>query len=289
MAETIGFIGTGIMGQPMAANLLAKGYAVTVYNRSADKAKTLTEQGARAAATPKEVGQRAKVVILMLTGPEAINAILHGPDGLLAGMAKNGVVVNMSTVSPAYSKELAAQLNQQGLTFIDAPVSGSKKPAEEGALVILASGPQEVVTALEPVFLAMGKKVVSCGAAGNGSAMKMTVNLLLGAMMAGLSEAVAFGQQCGLDAETVLDTILAGPLGCGLYTLKAEMLRTDRFPAQFPLKHMDKDLGFVLETAAAHQAKVPLAETIHALYQQGMAMGLGDLDFAAVKKVLTSA
>ncbi len=288
MTEKIGFIGMGIMGQPMAANLVTKGYAVMVYNRSADKTKLLADLGAKVAMTPKEVGEWAQVVFLMLTGPEAINDTLRGPDGLLAGLPSGGVIVNMSTVPPAYSRTLAGDLAQQGITLIDAPVSGSKKPAEEGTLVILASGPEEAVNQLESVFLGMGKKVVYCGIAGNGSAMKMTVNLLLGAMMVGLSEAVQFGERCGLGADIIINTILSSPLGCGLYNLKAEMLRNNQFPAQFPLKHMFKDLGFVLETAEQHHTKTPLGNAVYALYQQGMAAGLGEMDFAAVKKVLAA-
>ncbi|MGV1098852.1 NAD(P)-dependent oxidoreductase [Thiovibrio sp. JS02] len=286
MGEKIGFIGLGIMGRLMAANLLRKGHAVMVYNRTAGKSETLAALGAEVAKNPAEIGSWAESTILMLTGPEAITAVLEGPDGFLATCPPGRTLINMSTVSPDYSRALADRLREKDLTLLDAPVSGSKKPAEEGTLVILASGPQEIVRTQEALFLAMGKKVVYCGEAGMGSAMKMAINLLLGIMMEGLCEAVAFGERCGLAPELLLDTILAGPLGCGLYGLKTEMLKTNTFPPQFPLKHMAKDINFVVETARDRKAQIPVGEAVAALYNLGLGKGLGEEDFAAVKKLL---
>ena len=153
-------------------------------------------------------------------------------------------------------------------------------------MVILAGGPQESINNLEPLFLSLGKKVIYCGEAGQGSAMKMTVNLLLALMMEGISESVNLAQQLDLDTGLVLNAILAGPLGCGLFNLKADMLRQHDFPVQFPLKHMAKDLRFVLQTADEAGAAVPAAHAVFQLYRQGVGLGNGDLDFAAVKKTL---
>jgi len=286
MAQKIGFIGLGIMGQRMAANILKAGYEVTVYNRTPDKAKPLAEAGAAVAASPKELAQWADVIVFMLTGPEAIEALLHGDGGALAGMTKDKTVINMSTVSPAFTRKLSEILAAHSITLIDAPVSGSKKPAEDGTLVILAGGPKEAVDAHEKLLLAMGKKVIYCGAVGQGSCMKMFINLLLGIMMEGLCEAVNFGQKCQLDTETMLATVLAGPLGCGLFQLKADMLKSGNYPTQFPLKHMTKDIGFVLDTAKENKAAVPVGEKIFDLYKKGIGDGMGDMDFAVVKKIL---
>ena len=182
MALNVGFIGLGIMGQPMAQNIAKGGHALTVYNRSSEKATPFGEAGATVASTPKAVAEASDVIILMLAGPEAIDSVLEGPEGLIASMKTGQTLVNMSTVSPAYSKQLADRLTAESVVAIDAPVSGSRKPAEEGALVILAGGPKDKVTDLEPLFMSMGKKVVYCGEAGQGSSMKMSVNLLLGIM-----------------------------------------------------------------------------------------------------------
>ena len=284
----IGFIGLGIMGIPMARNILKKGYELTVYNRSADKALPLKDAGALIAETPKEVGARCDVVILMLTGPPAIDAVLYGEHGLLAGLAPGKAIINMSTVTPAYAEKIGVELAARSLIYLDVPVSGSKVPAEEATLVLLAGGPHDAVVKFEPLLLAMGKKVVFCGEVGNGSKMKMVINLLLATMMEGLAEAVTLGNKTGLSTEAVLETVLAGPLGCGLFNLKADMLKKQEYPTQFPFKHMKKDLGFILETAAANSAPAPVCRQIDALYEQGMAKGFGDLDFAAVKKVLDS-
>ena len=276
----------GIMGQAMAKNILKAGYELMIYNRTPEKTATLSEAGARVALTQKEIADWAEVIIMMVTGPEAIDDLLSGLQGLLVGEIANKTVINMSTISPHYCKKLFERLQSHSVTLIDAPVSGSKKPAEEGALIILASGPKEKITELEPLFLCMGKKVVYCGDTGQGTNMKMTVNLLLGTLMEGLCEAINFGQICGLSLPAMFDAILSGPLACPLFNLKTEMLQTNSFPPQFPLKHMAKDLRFALDMAEENGAAIPVGRTICHLYNQALSESLGDNDFAVVKKVL---
>jgi 3-hydroxyisobutyrate dehydrogenase len=285
MALEVGFIGLGIMGQPMALNIVKKGHKLTVFNRSSDKAKPLADAGATVAPTPKAVAEASDVIILMLAGPEAIDAVLEGPAGLMVGLKAGQTLINMSTVSPRYAKQLADRLTAKSVAAVDAPVSGSRKPAQEGTLVILAGGRKDKVTELEPLLMCMGKKVVYCGKAGQGTSMKMAVNLLLGIMAAGISEAVNLGQKCGLDTATMLETMLAGPMGCALFEFKKPMLIDDRFSAQFPLKHMTKDIRFALQTADENGAMVPIGHTVFQLYRQSMGQGLAEMDFAAVKKV----
>jgi 3-hydroxyisobutyrate dehydrogenase len=288
MTMRVAFVGLGIMGQPMAKNIVKKRYPLSVYNRTAEKAFPLKEAGAEVAATPKEAAKGADVVILMLTGPEAVDQVLDGPQGVLAGLNAGKTVINMSTVPPSYSRHLYETLKTRSIAAIDAPVSGSRKPAEEGALVILAGGPQAKVKQVEPLLLSMGKKIVYCGEAGQGSSMKMAVNLLLGIMAAGLAEAVNLGQKCGLSTETLLETMLSGPMQCPLFEFKKPMLISDNYGAQFPLKHMAKDVRFVLQTADEAGAAVPAGHVVFQLYRAAMGRGLSDKDFAAVKKVLES-
>lgn len=280
MQEKVGFIGLGIMGSPMAANLARAGFGLTVYNRTPAKAAPLAKLGARVADTPAAVAD-ADTVVLMLTGPDAIDAVLAGPGGLLSRDLGGKRIVNMSTVPPAYAKALGQRLAARGALPIDAPVSGSKAPAEAGTLLVLAGGEDAAIDAAEPLFTAMGKAVVRCGPVGAGSAMKMSVNLLLSTMMAGLAEAMNLGERNGLDAALLLDTVQAGPLGCGLFAMKRDMLVNDAYPAQFPLRHMAKDLGFIREAARDAGAPLPLGERVAALY----AAGEGELDFAAVRRV----
>ncbi len=282
----IGFIGLGIMGTPMAGNLLKGGFELLVYNRTASKAMSLVKAGARLARSPRDLARESEVIILMVTGPEAIEELLSGPEGIFAADLDGKVIINMSTVFPAYSRELDRRIQDHGAIFIDAPVSGSRKPAEEGALIILAGGPEEEIERLQTLFLSLGKKVIYCGPAGQGSAMKMVVNLLLAVMMEGLAEAINLGEACGLKTESILETILSGPLACGLYRLKEEMFKRGFFPAQFPLKHMLKDLRYILKTADEAGAPVPSGHTVFQLYRQAAGRGLAEDDFAAVKVLL---
>lgn len=285
MAPKIGFMGLGIMGQPMAQNIAKAGYELTVYNRSPAKTEPLADTGATVVVYPKEVAEAADVIIMMLAGPEIITEVLDGPQGLKAGMHAGQTLINMSTVLPAFSRQLYSELQKVSITVIDAPVHGSRKPAEEGALVVMAGGPKDKVSELEPLLLTMGKMVVYCGDAGQGSSMKMAVNLVLGAMVAGLCEAVNLGQACGLDTKTMLTTMLSGPMACPLFEFKKPMLIDDNYPAQFALKHMTKDIRFALQTADESGAPTPVGHTIFQLYRQSMGLDHGDKDFAAVKKI----
>jgi len=286
MGIQVAFIGLGIMGEPMAKNIVKKGYSLSVFNRTAEKTLPLREAGAVAAASPKEATKGADVVILMLTDPDAVDQVLDGPQGVRAGLEAGKTIINMSTVPPSYSRNLFDRLKSGHLAAIDAPVYGSKKPAEDGALVILAGGIQAKVKEMEPLLLTMGKKVVYCGEAGQGSSMKMVVNLLLSIMATGLAEAVNLGQKCGLSTETMLETILSGPTHCPLFEFKKPMLISDNYGAQFALKNMTKDLRFILQTADEAGAAVPAAHVVFQLYRAAMGRGLSDKDYAAVKKVI---
>lgn len=270
----------------MAGNLLRAGYPLRVYNRTAAKAAALVEAGATLAISPLALAEQSDILIAMVTGPEALDALLWGEQGAGAGLGAGKTFINMSSVPPRYTLELAEELAPLGVTFIDAPVSGTKKPAEEGKLVILAGGEPDQIAAVEPVLLAMGQKIVYCGPVGQGSMMKMAVNLLLGVMMAGLAEALNFAQKNGLQGESFLEVIAAGALNCGLFQMKAEMLQTGEFPPNFPLKHMTKDLKFIIDTAYESGAPAPAAHTIMQLYRAAVGYTLGDEDFAAVFKVL---
>ena len=222
----------------------------------------------------------------MVTGPEALGDLLWGPDGAGGAFNHSKVFINMSSVSPGYTRELARELEPSGVTFIDAPVSGTKKPAEDGTLVILAAGPQDKVKALEPVFLAMGKKVVYCGAAGQGSMMKMFINLLLGVMMEGFAEALNFGRLGGLDMDAMLETAFSGAMNSPMFQVKAPLIKANHYPAAFPLKHLAKDCKFVVDTAFELGAPVPVGQVLLHLYRLGVAQGWGDEDISAIARVV---
>ncbi|NWF37347.1 NAD(P)-dependent oxidoreductase [Mariprofundus sp. KV] len=286
MQQRIGFIGLGIMGQAMAANILKAGYGLTVYNRSSHKAEALAAAGATLAHSPKELTERCEIIILMLTGPEAVDAILQGENGVLASECSGKTVINMSTVPPAYSRQLNQQLESYGITAIDAPVSGSKIPAEQGTLVILAGGDEAAIKQLEPLLLSMGSGVIYCGEAGTGSSMKLAINLLLGTMMAGLAEATHLAEASGLATETFLKVVGAGALACPLFKIKEQMLITDTYPPQFPFRHMAKDMQYVLQEASQNAVSLPVANRLAGLFDPHAPDALLDQDFAAVKTLL---
>jgi 3-hydroxyisobutyrate dehydrogenase-like beta-hydroxyacid dehydrogenase len=286
MKQKIGFMGLGIMGRPMATNVLKAGYPVMVYNRSPEKADPLVQQGAGLASSPKALAKAADVVIAMVTGPEALGDLLWGPNGAGGAFNHNKIFINMSSVPPRYTRQLAGELEPSGVTFIDAPVSGTKKPAEDATLVILAGGPEDRIKALEPLLLAMGKKVVCCGPPGQGSMMKMVINLLLGLMMEGFAEALNFGRLGGLDMEAMLDTVFSGAMNSPMFQVKAANLREKKYPPAFPLKHLAKDAKFVVDTAFELGAPVPAGQVLLHLYRTGVAQGWGDEDISAIARVL---
>ncbi|WP_018293552.1 NAD(P)-dependent oxidoreductase [Mariprofundus ferrooxydans] len=286
MTQNIGFIGLGIMGEAMAANILKQGHPLIVYNRTAEKAAALVDAGAMVADKPSLVADASDVIILMLTGEEAVDAVLFGEEGLLSGDCEGKTVINMSTVPVECSKRWAKELADHGMTLIDAPVSGSKVPAQTGTLVILAGGPEAVIRAQEPLLLSMGKKVIYCGPTGSGSAMKLAINLLLGIMVEGMAEALHLAESSGLASETLLDAVASGPLSCTLFQLKDEMFKTGNYPPQFPFKHMAKDMQFVLAAAAENGAHLPLGTELAKLFSPAADADLQEQDFAAVKTLL---
>ena len=197
--QTIGFIGLGAMGTPMAWNLDEAGYDLLVYNRSDDPTEPFAEAGIDVAESPRDVGQRADIVVTMVTDDEALAAVLDGETGLLAGIESGTTVVQMSTVTPEATEAAAQTVRAQNARFVDAPVSGTVGPAKAGTLTVLAGGDTEVIDDVEEILAAMGEPVVRCGDAGDGARMKLFVNLLLGDMMGAYAEALTFGAAQGLD------------------------------------------------------------------------------------------
>ncbi len=274
------------MGRAMALNIARAGYPLQVYNRTPKDTSALEALGAKTAPSPRALAQDSDIVMAMLTGPEAIDHLLWGDEGAAGAFGPDKVFINMSTVSPKYSKELGQKLAATGVTFIDAPVSGSKKPAEDATLLILAGGQREKVEALDPLFKTVGNQVVYCGEAGQGSMMKMANNLLLTLMIEGLSETLNFGKVGGLSREALLEVILNGPLGCPIFQMKCKALSSDCYDPNFPLKHATKDLKFLVDTAYEIGAPIPVGQTLFQLYSTGVFKKWGDLDVCAIMKVL---
>ena len=286
MKQKVGFIGLGTMGKPMAFNIQKADYPLGVYNRSPDKMAPFQEQGITTYESARDLARESEAVIIMVTDPEALLAVLQGEQGVLAGLKQGTAVINMSTVSAEATLAAARLVTEGGGKYIDAPVSGTKKPAEDGTLVILAGGRQEEVEAVKPLLLSMGKAVVHCGEIGMGTHMKLTINLLLGDMMQCLAETLVFGAKLGLSSEKIFETINAGPLAAPFYNIKGQAIRTNEFSKKFSIDLIHKDLTLILEAAGKAGVMLPATAAAREVASGARGMGLGDEDMAAIVKVL---
>jgi 3-hydroxyisobutyrate dehydrogenase len=282
MKPAIGWIGLGNMGRPMVSNLLSAGYDVTVYNRTREIAVPFSEKGAKLANSPRELAEQVDVVITMVSDSAALQAVFEGEEGLLAGVRAGQTVIDMSTVAPETSRQAAARLQEKGVSFLDAPVSGSVKPAAEGTLVILVGGDRSVFEKHLPIFDVLGKKAFYFGENGQGANAKLVINMLLGITMQGLSEALVLGAKTGLDRATLLEMIGVTACASPIIAMKTPNILEENFAAAFALKHMEKDFGLALEAAKHVQASLPATAASHQTFVAAKANGLGDQDIAAI-------
>lgn len=280
--KNIAWIGTGHMGLPMAHNLLKEGYNVHVYNRTIERAQPLAEAGATLYASPVEAIAQAEAVFIMLTKKEAIDDVLSGEQGILSQLRAGTYVINMSTISPEEAKEFAEQIAAQGAIYVDAPVSGSVAPAEQGTLVILAGGQTAEIEACQPFFDILGKKTIHFGEVGNGSAAKLSINLLLGISTQAIAESLLIAERSGLQREQVLEMFGESAVATPLLAGKKEMFIHNEFPAAFMLSLISKDLGLLTTEAKRLNLQLPLAEAADRTYREANNNGKGELDLAAI-------
>ncbi|QHS55486.1 NAD(P)-dependent oxidoreductase [Mucilaginibacter sp. 14171R-50] len=277
----IGWIGLGLMGNPMSQQLLKAGYPITVYNRHKDKEAGLTQQGAATASTPKELLQQTDIVIIMVTDDKAIREIFEGENGLLQADVSNKVIINMSTVSPGINKEMAERCRQQGNHLLDAPVSGSVKQAETAQLVITTGGDTDVFEQVKPILEKLGKMVTNVGTVGSGNAAKLAINTLLSFYTQGLAEAVILAKNNGIEPETLLNLLSNTAIGNPYSKLKGEAIVNNNFKAAFTLKNIVKDLQLSRDIGL----DTPLGQTALKTFEDASAR-FGDEDLIAIYKHL---
>ena len=282
----VAFLGLGIMGSRMAANLLAAGHTLTVYNRDAAKAEALVARGARPAATPAEAVEGAEVVCTMLAHPAAVEAVAFGEAGFADRLTPRQVWADSSTVDPAFAQTLGARAAERGYRFVDAPVAGTKGPAEAGQLLFLVGGDGADVDACRPLFDAMGKRTLHLGPVGRGAAMKVLVNGLLAQSMLAFSEAVHLGRGLGLAEATVLDVLLATPVTAPFLAVIRPKIEGDApdTSVNFPLKHMRKDLHLAALAAFGAGVAAPSLNAAKEVYALAEASGLGEGDFSGIHR-----
>ena len=281
-----GFLGLGVMGQPMAANLARAGTPLVVWNRTAARTEPLAAAGARVAASPGEVFARAEVVLLMLADEAATDAVLGRGTPRFAAQVRGHTVVHMGTTSPEHSRGLEADVRAAGGRYVEAPVSGSRGPAEDGQLVAMVAGDGAAVAAVRPLLGPMCRDVVACGPVPGALLMKLAVNIFLITMVTGLAEAFHFADRHGLDLHRLLTVLDAGPMASTVSRGKAAKLVGRDFAVQASIADVLKNNRLIAEAARRAAVASPLLDTCHALYGETLAIGHGDADMAAVVRAI---
>lgn len=286
MHTPIGFIGLGVMGQPMALNLARAGTRLIVWNRSTNKCQPLEESGSKVARHPAEVFEQARIIFLMLADEIAIDSVLGRGTPAFHLHVNQRTIVHMGTTSPEYSKGLEADILAAGGQYVEAPVSGSRKPAEAGQLVTMLAGAPESIELIRPLLQPMCHESFICGSVPNALLMKLSVNLFLITMVTGLAEAFHFANEYELDPELLLSILNAGPMASNVSRVKGLKLVEQEFEVQASITDVFKNNRLIAEAARACGLASPLLDICHALYGETEALGHGQLDMAAVIKAL---
>jgi 3-hydroxyisobutyrate dehydrogenase-like beta-hydroxyacid dehydrogenase len=282
--ERIGFVGLGIMGSRMAANLRAAGYELTVYNRTRERADAwAAEDGGTVVASPAEVGAASDAVITMVVDGAQVQEVLLGEDGVAEGAGPGTLCVDMSTIAPGDSRRIAAALAERGIAFVDAPVTGSSPKAQDGTLTIMAGGATKDFERARPLFEAMGELIVHVGEeVGQGEMVKLINNAVAAANAHTLAQALVVGHGTGVDLDALIQVMGAGSGGSAMLALKSGPMREHDYSTLFKLEHMLKDVRLCLEEGQVAGVPFPAAASVREALTAGMGRGLGDADFAAV-------
>jgi 3-hydroxyisobutyrate dehydrogenase-like beta-hydroxyacid dehydrogenase len=287
MAERVGFVGLGIMGSRMAANLARAGFDITVWNRTAATARDwAAEHGARVGESPADVAERSDVVITMVVDGPQIESVLLGERGAAEGAAPGLLCIDMSTIGPHAARRIGERLAARGIGFMDAPVTGSSPKAEDGTLTIMAGGEEKAFARARPLFEAMGELVVHVGALGQGQLVKVINNAVAAANTAVVAEALLAGKLAGADLDALVTVMKAGSGASAMLELKEGPLRTHDWTTLFKLEHMLKDLRLCLQEAEAAGVEMELVGETAEILAAAERAGLGERDFAALLEVV---
>lgn len=286
MPPKIGFIGLGIMGKPMARNLIKAGFNVTVYNRSEPAIKELEADGATAANNPREVAEKSEIIITMLPDSPDVEAVMDGPDGVFEGVQPGGLVIDMSTISPVVSRKLAGQAAEKGFTMLDAPVSGGDKGAIAGTLSIMVGGEKSDFDRASEIFQALGKTITYCGPSGAGQTVKACNQVVVALTIEAVSEALVLGSKAGVDPEIILKVLGGGLAQNRVMEMRGPNMIKHIFEPGFKVKLHHKDLGIVLDTAQEYGVKLPFTPEVRRMFEELMADGKGELDHSALLQVI---
>jgi len=274
------------MGQAMAGNLLKAGFALTIWNRTKSKCEPLVKQGASQGETPAEVVANSDITFAMVSDPAAAKELSFGKHGVLEGMTQAKGYIDVSTVDPNTTIEISQAVNEKGGRYLEAPVSGSKKPAEDGTLVFLCAGDHSLYEEAVPAFEFMGKKSFYLGETGFGARMKLVINMIMGTMMAGFAEGLSLGEKSGLKMNDILDVLDQGAIANAMFRLKGPMMVENSFSTAFPLKHMQKDMRLALHMGDENGQALYTAGAASFSYIKARSKGYDNEDFSAVLKAI---
>ena len=288
MAENIGFIGLGVMGKPMAKHVIAAGYHLTVHNRSRGAVDELVAAGATAAASPADVARASTIVITMLPDTPDVERVLTALDGVLAGLQKGAIVIDMSSISPVVTERLATLVAEKGGSMLDAPVSGGEIGAINAQLSIMVGGDEAAFTRVKPVLAAMGnaEKIIHLGRSGAGQICKICNQVAIGGALVGVCEAFALAKKAGVDAARVRQALLGGFAASRVLEVHGERMLVDNYKPGFRARLYQKDLRIANEAAAANSVAMPATAIVAQLINALVASGGAELDYAALGTVL---
>lgn len=279
----IAYLGLGIMGRPMAVNLVKAGHEVAVWNRS-----TKTVEGARTAATPADAAKGVDVVWMCVADTKAVEGVLFGKDGVAESLRQGMIVIDSSTIAPRATLDFAARVRAKGAEFVDAPVTGSKIGAENAQLLFIVGGPEKTVAALDPLFKALGKKVIRVGETGAGESAKIGMNLMIASIFEGFAEALALTGKLGVAPEKLVELIENSMIKSGVTDYKSKFVLQQDWSPNFPLRLMLKDIRLMQEAAKQVKVQLPALNEIEKVYEKAVKAGHEDKDFAVTVETVRS-
>ena len=286
MRMKIGFLGLGTMGEPVANNLRKAGHDLTVWNRTAAKAEHIVSKGGKLAKTPRECATGKNLVFTCLSDEKALDAVLEGADGILQGLAAGDVLVDLSTAGTRAARSMAERVGRRGAKFIACPVLGSKLAAQQAQIVLVVGGPAEARERARPALRAVSARLFEMDEPGHAALLKLCVNALGGAMIAGFAEALALGASGGLAVENVIEVIQASSFHSPLYLMKGEQIEKRDYAPRFALSLAEKDERLAQDAATAQGATMPVGETVRRIFGEAIRAGKAEQDVAVIAELL---
>jgi 3-hydroxyisobutyrate dehydrogenase-like beta-hydroxyacid dehydrogenase len=284
MKPTVGLIGLGLMGKPMATNLLKAGFPLVVWNRTAARAQDLVNEGAKLGESPRETAKLADVLITIVSDPPALEEVLWGAHGAMEGLRRGSVYIDSSTVSPDLARRAAAACGERGVDFLDAPVTGGDWGAKKGELVFMIGGKAEVLERVKPLLEVLGKKFFLLGPNGAGQTVKLAMNLILALEVEALAEALALVTSASVEGEKLIEVLQSSMARAGVLDVKAPNMLKNQYPPSFPLRLMHKDMRLALELARQKGVELPAVAASYATYSAVKDTSKDDADYSAVAR-----